>query len=66
MAHRVDAAVDDMQAPGGHAVVDRAGAEAEVPQLGPGDHAMLDAREVCDLPPRGRRCRRPSPGDYTF
>ena len=37
MAHRVDAAVDDMQAPGGHAVVDRAGAEAEVPQLGRGD-----------------------------
>jgi cysteine synthase len=50
VADRVDLAVDDVEAPGGHAVVDRAGPEAEVPKLGAGDHAMLDVREVRDQP----------------
>ena len=53
VADRVNPAVDDVEAPGGHAVVDRAGPEAEVPQLGAGDHAMLDVREVRDLPVDG-------------
>jgi hypothetical protein len=53
VADRVDLAVDDVEAPGRHAVVDRAGPEAEVPQLGAGDHAMLDVREVRDQPVDG-------------